>query len=174
MLCADVNRYLPDALLVKVDIATMAHSLEGRSPLLDHHVMEFAATLPADFKRRGATSKYIFKRAIRDLVPADILERPKKGFSVPLAHWFRNDLKDMAFEVLLDSRTADRGYFRPAVIRRLLHEHVSGIRDWHEQLWNLLMLEMWHRTFVDGQSGIARSTHAASLAEPPALVRQVV
>jgi asparagine synthase (glutamine-hydrolysing) len=174
MLCADVNRYLPDALLVKVDIATMAHGLEGRSPLLDHRVMEFAATLPADFKRRGATSKYIFKRAIRHLVPADILERPKKGFSVPLAQWFRNDLRDMASDVLLESRTADRGYFRPAVIRRLLDEHVRGVRDWHDQLWNLLMLEMWHRTFIDGQAGVARSARAARVAEPREPARQVV
>jgi asparagine synthase (glutamine-hydrolysing) len=174
MLSADVNRYLPDALLVKVDIATMAHGLEGRSPLLDHHVMEFAATLPADFKRRGATSKYIFKRAIRHLVPADILDRPKKGFSVPLAHWFRNDLREMASDVLLDSRTAARGYFRPAVIRRLLDEHVRGVRNWHEQLWNLLMLEMWHRTFVDGRSAVAKSAAAARVVEPPEPVRRVV
>jgi asparagine synthase (glutamine-hydrolysing) len=149
MLDVDVNRYLPDALLVKVDIATMAHSLEGRSPLLDHRFMELAASLPSELKRRGTTSKYIFKRAVRHLVPAPIIERPKKGFSVPLEHWFRNELREMVTDLLLDSRTRARGYFRPAVIHRLIDEHVQSVRNWHEQLWNLLMLELWHRTFID-------------------------
>ena len=86
LLDVDVNHYLPDCLLVKVDIATMAHGLEGRSPMLDHEFMEFAASLPADFKLRGGTTKYIFKKAIRQLVPADIIDRPKKDFGVPLDH----------------------------------------------------------------------------------------
>ena len=95
------NHYLPDCLLVKVDIATMAHGLEGRSPMLDHEFMEFAASLPADFKLRGGTTKYILKKAVRQLVPADIIDRPKKGFGVPLDHWFRNELREMSGDVLL-------------------------------------------------------------------------
>jgi asparagine synthase (glutamine-hydrolysing) len=145
----DVRTYLPDALLVKVDIASMAHGLESRSPLLDHRLMEFAARLPVSFKRRGSTSKYILKKAVRDLVPKAIVERPKKGFSVPLEHWFRHELRELAYDVLLDARARARGYFRPAAVRRLLDEHVAAVRRWDEQLWNLLMLELWHRMFVD-------------------------
>ena len=156
MLAADVNWYLPDALLVKVDIATMAHSLEGRSPLLDHKFMELVARLPSDMKRRGPTSKYIFKRAIRHLLPADIIDRPKKGFSVPLDHWFRNELREMTADVLLDSRAMGRGYFRTATVRRMIDEHVRSERTWHEQLWNLLMLELWHRMFIDDRPARAR------------------
>jgi asparagine synthase (glutamine-hydrolysing) len=161
MLAVDVNWYLPDALLVKVDIATMAHGLEGRSPLLDHEFMEFAATLPSDLKRRGTTAKYIFKRAVRHLLPADIIDRPKKGFSVPLEHWFRNELREMTTDLLLDPRALQRGYFRPATVRRLIDEHVRGIRNWHEQLWNLVMLELWHRMFLDARPAV-RATHAQS------------
>ena len=145
----DVNTYLPDDLLVKVDIATMAHGLEGRSPLLDHQVMEYSASLPSHMKLRSRVKKYIFKRAVRDLIPHEIINRPKMGFGVPLDHWFRRDLRDMAYDILLSTRALGRGYFRPAVVRRLLDEHARGLRTWHYQLWNLLMLELWHRTFID-------------------------
>jgi asparagine synthase (glutamine-hydrolysing) len=153
MLAVDVNWYLPDALLVKVDIATMAHSLEGRSPLVDHRFMEFAARLPSSFKRRGSISKYIFKQALRPLLPAEIIDRPKKGFAVPLDHWFRHELRELAHDTLLDSTSTARGYFRPATVARLLDEHARGVRPWHEQLWNLLMLELWHRRFIDDTTG---------------------
>ncbi|OFW18241.1 MAG: asparagine synthase (glutamine-hydrolyzing) [Acidobacteria bacterium RIFCSPLOWO2_02_FULL_65_29] len=146
---ADVNRYLPDDLLVKVDIATMAHGLEARSPLLDHPLMEFAASLPSHFKLRGLSRKHIFKRAIRDLVPVEAIERPKMGFGVPIDHWFRGELKTYASDLLLGPTSTSRGYFHKAVIERLLAEHVSGVRSWHYQLWNLVMLELWHRAFID-------------------------
>jgi asparagine synthase (glutamine-hydrolysing) len=145
----DVAHYLPDCLLVKVDIATMAHGLEGRSPLLDHEFMEFAASLPSALKLRGRDKKYIFRRAIGHLLPEEILDRPKMGFGVPLDHWFRHELRDMAHDVLLSRRTLERGYFRREVIERLLAEHAQGTHAWHDQLWNLLMLEMWHRMFID-------------------------
>jgi asparagine synthase (glutamine-hydrolysing) len=145
----DVNTYLPDDLLVKVDIATMAHSLEGRSPLLDHEFMEFCASLPSSLKLHGRTKKYVFKRAVRDLLPAEIIDRPKMGFGVPLDHWFRRDLREMAHDLLTGPRARARGYFRPAVVERLLSEHERGVRSWHFQLWNLLMLELWHRMFID-------------------------
>jgi asparagine synthase (glutamine-hydrolysing) len=157
---ADVAYYLPDALLVKVDIASMAHGLEARSPLLDHEFMEFAATLPSELKLRGTETKHIFKRAVRPLLPPDIIDRPKKGFSVPLSVWFRHELKEMAYDLLLDTRATQRGYFRPAAVRRLLDEHVSGIRDWSDQLWNLLMLESWHRTFIDERPARAISARS--------------
>jgi asparagine synthase (glutamine-hydrolysing) len=129
----------------------MAHGLEARSPLVDHTFMEFAATLPADYKLRGGTTKYIFKRAVRPLLPPAIIDRPKKGFGVPLDHWFRGELREMAYDVLLGARTLQRGYFRREPVRRLLDEHVAGTHDWADQLWNLLMLELWHRAFIDAR-----------------------
>jgi len=145
----DVNSYLPDDLLVKVDIATMAHGLEGRSPLVDHEFMEFCASLPSDFKLRGRVKKYILKRAVGDLVPSAIIDRPKMGFGVPLDHWLRNELRALAYDVLLSAGSVARGYFRKEVVQRLLDEHVRRARDWHYQLWNLLMLELWQRMFID-------------------------
>ena len=165
LLHADVNRYLPDALLVKVDIASMAHGLEARSPLLDHEFMEFAATLPADFKLRGSTTKYIFKRAVRPLLPPQLIDRPKKGFSVPLDRWFRGELKEMAYGLLLDRRSIERGYFHAHMITRLLDEHVRYVHDWADQLWNLLMLELWHRTFIDARPHIPSHQPAARATE---------
>jgi asparagine synthase (glutamine-hydrolysing) len=148
MMRADVAQYLPDCLLVKVDIASMAHSLEARSPLLDHTFMEFAAKLPADFKLRNGVKKYIFRKAVAHLLPEEILTRPKMGFGVPLDHWFRGALRELTHDVLLGS-SADRGYFRQAEIRRWIDEHERGVRNWQDQLWTLLMLELWHRAFID-------------------------
>jgi asparagine synthase (glutamine-hydrolysing) len=150
-LAVDVETYLPDDLLVKVDIATMAHGLEGRSPFLDHELMEFCARLPSDLKLRGHTTKYLLKQAVRGLLPVPVIGRPKRGFGVPLDRWFRGELRGMVHDVLLDARTLQRGYFREPVVRRLLDEHGRGVRGWHYQLWNLLLLELWHRTFVDGR-----------------------
>ena len=148
----DVGTYLPDCLLVKVDIATMAHALEGRSPFLDHEVMEFAASLPSSFKLRDGTTKYLLKRAARGLLPAEILDRPKQGFGVPLDRWFRNELHEMAHDVLLSARFAQRGYFRMPLVQRMLDEHGRGVHQWHDQLFNLLMLELWQRQYVDRPS----------------------
>jgi len=149
MLDYDVNYYLSDCLLVKVDIATMAYGLEGRSPMLDHEFMSFAATLPSSLKLRGATTKYILKQAARTLLPAEIIDRPKKGFSVPLGRWFRGELRDLSRDLLLDGRMAQRGYFKLPVIERLLDEHSRGAAHWEDQLWSLVMLESWHRMFID-------------------------
>ena len=162
----DVNNYLPDDLLVKVDIATMAHGLEGRSPLLDHPLMEFAASLPSGLKMNGAIKKYIFKEAVKPLLPKEIIERPKMGFGVPLDHWFRHELKDLAYDVLLSDSLRQRGYFHEHVVRRLLDEHTRGVRSWHYQLWNLLMFESWHRMFIDGRP----TSCPASVGSPGALV----
>jgi asparagine synthase (glutamine-hydrolysing) len=157
----DVNYYLSDCLLVKVDIASMAHGLEGRSPMLDHEFMEFAASLPSALKLRGTTTKYIFKRAVRELLPAEIIDRPKKGFSVPLRVWFRQELREMSGDLLLDGRLAQRGYFKPQAVRRLLEEHWRGAEEWHDQLWSLLMLESWHRMFIDERPSGAPAAPAA-------------
>jgi len=151
----DVQTYLPDDLLVKMDIASMAHSLEVRSPLLDHHVVEFAASLPARLKLRGLTQKYLLKEVARPWLPAGILDRRKMGFGVPLHRWFREDLREMAYDVLLDRRARERGYFQPRAVRRLLDEHSAGTALHHHRLWNLLMLEWWHRTWIDQPPPVA-------------------
>jgi asparagine synthase (glutamine-hydrolysing) len=146
---ADVQLYLPDDLLVKMDIASMAHSLEVRSPLLDHQVVEFAARLPLSLKLRGLTQKYLVKRAMRGVLPDRVLRRRKMGFAVPIDHWFRDELRELAYDVLLDRRATARGYFRPGVVRRYLDEHVAGTARHHAQLWALLGLELWHRLCLD-------------------------
>ena len=158
-LYADVNTYLPNTLLVKVDIASMANSLEARSPFLDHTFMEFAARLPVDQKIRGGRTKIILRRALRGVIPDAILDRPKMGFSVPIDHWLRNELKDMSHDLLLSQRSLSRGYFRSAFVERMLTEHADGRRKWHTQIWNLMMLESWLREFVDQPAGVALARH---------------
>ncbi|MFQ5532352.1 MAG: asparagine synthase-related protein, partial [Candidatus Methylomirabilales bacterium] len=130
-------------------IASMAHSLEARSPFIDHVVMEFAASLPSRLKLNGKTQKYIFKKAVKGLLPNEIIRRSKKGFGVPLDRWFRSELREMAHDVLLDRRCLERGYFNRKAVQTLLDEHCRGTANWHYHLWNLLMLELWHRTFID-------------------------
>jgi asparagine synthase (glutamine-hydrolysing) len=147
---ADVQLYLPDDLLVKMDIASMANSLEVRSPFLDHEVVELAAALPRELKLRGLVQKYILKRGMAGVLPADVLRRKKMGFAVPIDHWFRHDLRAMACDLLLDPRSIGRGYFNADTVRRYLDEHGAGIRHHHTRLWSLLMLELWHRMFIDG------------------------
>ncbi|HZX38988.1 MAG TPA: asparagine synthase (glutamine-hydrolyzing) [Streptomyces sp.] len=144
----DVNTYLPGDLLVKVDITTMANSLEARSPFLDHRLMEWAARLPVELKVRGTTTKYLLKRAVADWLPPELLHRPKQGFGVPLAHWLRTELKDVAWDVLTDRTARDRGFFRPETVRALLEEHAAG-QNHSRQLWALMQFELWHRRFVD-------------------------
>jgi asparagine synthase (glutamine-hydrolysing) len=159
---ADVGLYLPDDLLVKVDIASMAHALEARSPFLDHEFMEFVATIPFDLKIRGGTKKYILKRALRGLLPESILHRPKKGFGVPIGRWLGHELKDLVRETLLSPRCLGRGYFREATVRRMLDEHARGTAGWHYHLWTLLMLELWHRTYIDGDGELSRRRSTAA------------
>lgn len=145
----DQATYLPGDLLVKADIATMASSLEARSPFLDYRLVEWAATLPADLKLRGRTSKYLLRRAMRHLLPAETLAGPKRGFGVPVASWLRGKLRPWLEEILLTERALRRGYLRPDAIRRLVEEHVSGRVDHAKPLWALLALELWHREFLD-------------------------
>ena len=149
-LFVDVMSYLPEDLLVKVDIASMAHSLEARSPFLDHKVMEFAALLPPNLKLRGMETKFLLKDTLSDIVPQEILQRKKMGFGVPLDVWFRNDLKEMAYDVLLDQKSIERGYFRKEYVLQMLDDHVSKRYDHSYRIWALLFLELWHRMFIDG------------------------
>jgi len=150
----DVGLYLADDLLVKMDRATMAHSLEGRSPLLDHVLMEFVATLPPTFKLAGAQKKRIVKAALRGILPDAVLDRPKMGFGAPISSWFRNDLREMAQDLLLSPRAVQREYFRAPVVAQILDEHLHEHADHGEDLWDLLILEVWHRTFIDARASV--------------------
>jgi asparagine synthase (glutamine-hydrolysing) len=149
MLEADVNHYLPDDLLVKMDVATMAHSLEARSPFLDHRLMEFMARVPSRHKRRRGRSKHLLKSALRGILPDVILDRPKMGFGVPLGQWLRTGLRELLEDTVLDARALARGYFRPEALRTMMRVHAAGSDEFQYVLWDLLMLEMWHRTYID-------------------------
>jgi asparagine synthase (glutamine-hydrolysing) len=152
LLDVDVNTYLPGDLLTKVDIASMAHSLEARSPFLDHHVMEFAASLPADMKLRWSRGrwdmKHVLKQASRGLLPAEVIDRDKMGFGVPMASWLRGELRDLTYDTLCDHTARSRGYFRPEAVTRLLLEHEAGVNH-SNRIWNLLQFELWHRRYMD-------------------------
>ncbi|MDQ3809960.1 MAG: asparagine synthase (glutamine-hydrolyzing), partial [Chloroflexota bacterium] len=154
---ADTLLYLPDDLLAKIDIATMANSLEARSPLLDHRLVEFCASLPSSYKLRGRTSKWLLRRLMRDRLPAPILSRPKMGFGVPVGEWLRGELRPLLEDTILSARALRRGYFRPAAVRALVDEHISHQADRTPHLWALVMLELWFQTFVDGAVSSPRS-----------------
>jgi asparagine synthase (glutamine-hydrolysing) len=130
----------------------MACSLEARLPLLDPRLVELAFQVPGRLKVNGLSTKRIFKRAVQDLVPASVLNKPKHGFSVPTDPWFRGDLKKYTCEILFDGRTRRRGYFNLALVERLWREHIEGRHVWDSQLWLLLNFELWHRIFLDGES----------------------
>lgn len=148
-LFVDAMTYLPGDLLVKVDIASMANSLEVRSPFLDHRLMEFAASIPSDLKLKGISTKYILKKALAKILPQQIINRKKSGFGVPVGSWFRNELKDYAYNILLSQISSKRGYFNPAIIRMMLDEHTSGKIDHGQRIWSLINLELWHQMFID-------------------------
>ena len=146
---ADIHTYLPDDLMAKVDVASMAHGLEARSPLLDHVLMEWAVGLPEEVKMARGVTKALFKSAMEPYLPAELLYRPKMGFSCPVDHWFRNEIKELAYDTLLSQSARHRGLFRPDYVQRLLDEHCGFTRDHHTRLWALLMLELWFRMWID-------------------------
>ena len=150
---SDIVTYLPGDLLVKVDLASMAHSLECRAPFLDHRVIELAMAMPLDRKirLRPGRSKVILKQAFSDLLPPQIKTRAKMGFGVPISRWFRNELRNELKEVLLDSVCLNRGIFRPMAIEKLVTEHTQDHREHSHRLWALLMLELWFRQFIDSR-----------------------
>lgn len=146
-MAVDVESYLPFDLLVKVDIAAMANSLEARSPLLDHEVMEFAARLPASLKLRGKNLKYLLKTAFRDLLPPENVNRRKAGFAMPVGQWFRGPLRELLCDALL-LEPKSRVYFNSVQVARLIDDHLNQRADHSFQLWDLLMLELWQREFI--------------------------
>jgi asparagine synthase (glutamine-hydrolysing) len=144
LLYVNFRTYLPDDLLPKMDRMTMAHGLEARSPFLDRALVEYVATLPDEFKRRGARGKIILKDIAAELLPASILRRPKQGFGVPLGAWFRGDLRPMVEDTLMSSPRLAR-WLRLERVRAIGHEHFEARADRGHQLWTLLTLELWLR-----------------------------
>jgi asparagine synthase (glutamine-hydrolysing) len=147
VLMLDMRLYLENDILVKLDRASMMASLEGRVPLLNNDFVEYATRLPMSMKLRGMRSKFLLKRALRGLLPDSILNRPKKGFGIPVAHWFRGPLKEQMLSALSPERIAREGYFDATVVARLISDHLDGRRDNRKQLWTLFAFEMWHEGY---------------------------
>lgn len=148
MIQSDFAAYLPGDLLVKVDIATMANSLELRSPLLDVNVVEWGVSLPRKYKIKGLETKHILKDVARSLVPAELIDRPKMGFGIPRAEWLRSGMKEMVVDTLTDTTATQRGWFNPSRVRKVIDTHMAG-EDKDNLLWPMLMLELWARTWLD-------------------------
>ena len=143
MLWVDLMTYLPDDILVKVDRMSMACSLEVRVPLLDHKVVEFMARVPVHHKFTLRRSKYLLRRLAARYLPGEILQRPKQGFALPVGRWLQEDLRSWMEDLLLSSTSLERGYFNAAAIEQMIHNHLSGRRDYSQQLWALMVLELW-------------------------------
>ena len=147
VLMLDMRLYLENDILVKLDRASMMASLEGRVPLLNNDFVEYATRLPMNMKLRGLRSKFLLKRALRGLLPESILNRPKKGFGIPVAHWFRGPLKEQMLSVLSPERIAREGFFDATAVARLVSDHLEGRRDNRKQLWTLFAFELWHEGY---------------------------
>ncbi len=145
----DMNFYLAEDILTKVDRASMAVSLEVRAPFLDPRIAQFAATLPLNYKLKGSKGKYILKKAVEDLLPKNILQRPKKGFGVPVADWLKGRLNPLMHDLLAPERLKNQGLFDTDFVRKLIREHETGAASHHKQLWTLLVFQLWHERFVE-------------------------
>jgi len=145
---SDLLTYLPCDLMTKVDIASMAHGLECRQPMLDHRLVELAAAMPLRLKTRRGRGKRILRRALGELLPEQVWRRPKMGFGVPLDHWFRHELAEMTRDVLLDRSSLERGFFHEGAVRRLVEQHMAGSFDHSYRLWALVVFELWIRRWA--------------------------
>jgi asparagine synthase (glutamine-hydrolysing) len=167
LLYLDTKTYLAGDVLTKVDRMSMATSLEVRVPMLDHEFVEWVAGLPIDSKFRNGTGKYILKKFAQRLgIPAPLLHRPKQGFALPLVDWIKNELKEGFLSVLLEPRTLQRGYFKPEAVRTLLSEHLRGRRNRSGLLWRMLVLELWHRNFLEARTQPAQDAIPVKVSEP--------
>ena len=144
----DLKTYLADDILVKVDRMSMAPSLEARVPLLDHKLVEFAFPLPGSVKLRGLETKWIFKKTMERLLPMETLYRKKEGFSIPIKHWLRTDLKDMMLGYLDEKRLREEGLFEPAAVGAMIKAHLNGRENYSHQLWALLVFEIWKENYL--------------------------
>jgi asparagine synthase (glutamine-hydrolysing) len=159
LLYLDTKTYLTADILAKVDRMSMATSLEVRVPLLDHEFVEFAASLPMEWKFRNGSRKYILKKLAERLgIPPQVLNRRKQGFQLPLVDWMRHELKERFLRVLLEPRTLQRGYFRPDGVWALVEEHLRGRRNRSGILWRMLIFELWHRNFLESRSEASHQT----------------
>lgn len=183
LLYLDTKTYLISDILTKVDRMSMATSLEVRVPMLDHKFVEWVTSLPVEWKLRGGTRKYILKKLAERLgIPSALLHRRKQGFQMPLVEWMRNDVKDQFLRVLLEPRTLQRGYFKPEAVRSLVDEHMRGRRNRSGLLWRMLVLELWHRNFIESQPQwhsehkppniFAEEARQAPLSEPAVMSEQ--
>jgi len=154
----DLKTYLVGDINTKVDRASMAHSLEVREPLMDHKLVEWLATLPSNLKVRGQEGKFLLKKALEPQLPTEVLYRPKMGFAVPLARWFRGPLKQRVRDAVLGPRLAATGWFDRGYLTHLIDAHQSGARDYSAPLWTLLMFESFLRNVVDDASAAAAAT----------------
>jgi asparagine synthase (glutamine-hydrolysing) len=158
----DIDLYLPDDILTKVDRMSMAVSLEVRVPLLDHRVAEFAGTLPPSMRLRGKTGKYLLKKLLERYLPPAMVHRPKQGFGVPLGRWFRHELREELLDTLAPDRVRSVGVFRPDAVTFLVRQHLSGQRDQSSLLWRLFVFHLWDslrmpRSHQDATQAVARS-----------------
>lgn len=144
----DMNFYMAEDILTKVDRAAMAVSLETRAPFLDPRVAQFAASLPLEYKLKGRKGKYILKKAVEGLIPKVILQRPKKGFGIPIAEWLKGRLNPLLHDMLAADRLKDQGLFDPLYVQKLIEEHESGCASHHKELWTLLVFQLWHDNFL--------------------------
>ncbi|HEX3724970.1 MAG TPA: asparagine synthase (glutamine-hydrolyzing) [Pirellulales bacterium] len=160
----DVKSWLVDDLLIKADRMSMAASLELRVPFLDHRLIEFAARMPSKYRLKGGEAKYLIKKAVEPYLPRHIIYRKKQGFPTPLSLLFKGPLRHYVRDVLVSDRCSGRGLFKPAAIQQLVDEHGRGAADHHKALWQLLVLELWHRVFVDGESLEGLRNAASALA----------
>ncbi len=162
---ADIKRYLPDDILFKVDRMSMAVSLETRGPFLDYTLVEFAARLPASLRLRGLSGKYLLKRAMRDVLPRQILYRPKLGFNIPYKNWLRHELRELLLDALSSAHLHRQGLFQPRYVQTLIHEHLEGVRDHAHRLWQLLMFQLWAERYLSGipASSLLREDRSRSL-----------
>jgi asparagine synthase (glutamine-hydrolysing) len=143
-----MNYYMAEDILTKVDRAAMAVSLETRAPFLDPRVAQFAAALPLEYKLKGSNGKYILKKAVEDLLPQTILDRPKKGFGIPIAEWLKGRLNSLMHDLLSPERLRDQGLFEPEYVQTLIREHETGRASHHKQLWTLIVFQLWYDNFL--------------------------
>jgi asparagine synthase (glutamine-hydrolysing) len=160
-LYTDVRTTLVSEMLTKADRMTMAHGLEARVPFLDHHLVEWAFTVPARHKIRQGSGKVLMKTAMERHLPHEILHRRKQGFNVPMKIWMRGELRDFVCDTLTPARIRSRGFFRPEAVERLLNDHFSERQDASNKIFTLLMLETWQQLFVDGRAALQHVSAAA-------------
>lgn len=164
MLYADVKTWLADDLLMKMDRMSMATSLEARVPFLDHRLVDFAFSLPSQWKWKDGRGKRILRDAFRSRLPETVLSRPKAGFPVPIDRWFRRDLRAFVTETLFSETLARRGIVNPRTVRRVVNDHIEGRRDYRREIWTLLNLELWFQVFIDPPRAPMEAPREAALA----------